>query len=137
MPPIDMRRGLTNPRTLDVFNVLRRKQIVSDEGRISVETTPFPDIRGVVTPNLSMKDLQRLSDEQLQGKAISITTQFALRGTSETVDQQNFQPDIVFWHGNNFVIVFVEDYSNYAAGFVKAIGIMMDLNAVPEVTNAQ
>lgn len=133
-PSIDMRVALTNPITLDRFNVLRRKQDVNTAGRVVITTTLFNNVRGVVTPSLSMKDLQRMTNAQIQSKAIAIVTRFALRGETEDAGQQDFQPDIVFWHGNNFLIILVEDYSNYAAGFVRAIGVMMDIQAVPIVT---
>lgn len=133
-PTLDMRVALTNPMTLDKFNVLRRSQSISDSGRVNLTVTPFNNVRGIVTPSLSMKDLQRMTDAQIQSKAIAIVTRFALRGESEDSGHQDFQPDIVFWNNNNFLIILVEDYSNYAAGFVRAIGTLLDIKAVPEVT---
>jgi UDP-N-acetylglucosamine 2-epimerase len=132
-PSIDMRVALTNPITLDKFNVLRRAQQVSDHGRVSVVVTPFNNVHGIVTPSLSVKDLQRMTDAQIQSKALAIVTRFALRGEAEVLGQE-FQPDLILWHGNTFLVVFVEDYSNYAAGFVRAVAVMMDIQVVPEVT---
>jgi hypothetical protein len=132
-PSIDMRVALTNPVTLDSFNVIRRSQAVNNSGKVVITPTPFNNRRGIVTP-ASFADLRRLADIQIQAKAISIVTRFALRGESEDAGQQEFQPDIVVWHGNNYVIKFVDDYSNYAAGFVRAVGALMDIQAVPEVT---
>lgn len=132
-PSIDMRVALTNPITLDKFDVVRRAQVVDNAGKVIVTPTPFSNVRGVVTPNLTMKDLQRMSDAQIQSKAIAIVTRFALRGEAELTGQE-FQPDLVVWHGNNFLVIFVEDHSNYAAGFVRAVAVMMDIQAIPEVT---
>ena len=135
MPYVDMRRALTNPRSLDTFTVIRRAQNTV-KGRVTMNLIPYVGIRGVVTPDPSQKDLLRLSDEQLQGKVIIVVTQFALRGETEDSGKQEFQPDLVQWHGNNFIVFSSDDFSSFGAGFIRAICVMTDIQAVPPVTQA-
>jgi hypothetical protein len=137
MPQIDMRLALTNPYTLDTFDVIRRSQDVnSDTGELLLTSKTFPGVFGVVTPDLSLEDLERMTEEQRQGKALAITTSFALQAASEDAGQQNFQPDIIVWDENNYLVAHLEDYSKYAAGFVRVIATLMDSQATPEVTQS-
>lgn len=133
-PMIDMRPALTNPYTLDKFNVIRRVQLVSNDGEAQVVPTSFQGVRGIVTPSVQQKDLERMSDAQLMSKALTIITIFALRGVSEDASKTNFQPDIVIWNGDAFLVTFIDDYSNYARGFIRAVAFMMDITAVPPAT---
>jgi hypothetical protein len=132
-PMIDMRVALTNPYTLDKFNVVRRNQVINNDGEVQITPTTFNNVRGVVTPSVQQKDLQRMSDAQLMTKALTIVTMFGLRGASEDVTKNNFQPDIIVWNSDTFAVVFVDDYSNYARGFVRSVAVMMDISAVPTV----
>jgi hypothetical protein len=134
MPQINMQVALTNPYTLDKFDVIRRVQDVSEQGLVVLpEPQIFTGVFGTVA-SVQQKDLMRMTAEQLQSKSISIITRFALRGASEDAGQQDFQPDIVVWNGDSYLIIILDDYSNYALGFVRAVGVMMDINAIPEVT---
>jgi hypothetical protein len=130
-PMVDMRRALTNPYTLDKFAVVRRQQIKGDNGIVGVIPQTFPRVYGVVTPATQQKDLQRMSDAQIQSKAILVVTRFGLRGATEDQLQTDFQPDIIVWNGDNYLVIFPDDYSNYAQGFIRAVCFMTDLSAVP------
>ena len=53
-------------------------------------------------------------------KTIVVITRFALRGESNDVtDDKGYQPDTVRWNGSYFLVTHVEDYGNFASGFVK------------------
>jgi hypothetical protein len=133
MPQLDVSLALTNPYTLDTFSVLRRADTSNSFGEATLSTTTFNNVRGVVYPEGDNR-LQRLRDIQLQAKAICVITRFALRGSSKDGTGQNFQPDIVVWNGNNFIVELVDDYSQYAAGFIMATCVMTDLNPQPALT---
>ena len=53
-------------------------------------------------------------------KTIRVTTTFMLRGPSKDVTMQNFQPDIVIWKGDSYVVRALDDFSQYGAGMVTA-----------------
>lgn len=129
MAMVDVSRPLTNPRFLTGLTVYRRKQKVNNFGepKLEVEKTA---IRGVVYP-ASKNDLERYPDAQITERSIVILTRAALRGESQTIDEVEYQPDIVLYSGNHFVIVTVEPWENYARGFVKMIANSIDIVDMP------
>lgn len=135
MPLLDLSRVLVNPLLTDTFTVNRRTQAVNNYGEASTTTVATPDVGGVVFPS-DENDLRRLPDMDVQAKAITVITTFALRGESETGSgggEVQFKPDVVVWNGNNFIVRVVEDYSNYGAGFIRAICSSMDRVDQPPV----
>ena len=125
MPLIDMSDVLTDPMFLDSFTVNRRTQSVDNTGYGSTSAQAFPGVNGVVYPS-EENELRRYPDLSIQSKSLTVITQLALRGESETAGTE-FQPDIVVWNGDNFLVRKLEDYSNYAAGFILAICTSIDL----------
>ena len=53
-------------------------------------------------------------------KTIRVMTAFMLRGPSTDRTAQNFQPDLVIWRGNAYVVRTLEDFSQFGAGMVIA-----------------
>ena len=119
MPLISLSHVLASPMLTDVFSVIRRAQTVSTNGRATSSSQLIPDKSGVVHPS-SYNDLKMFPDLQITGKALTIITQFALRSESE-VAQKDYLPDIVQWHGDNFIVKQMLDWSSYGPGFVFAI----------------
>ena len=132
-PQLDVSAALTNPYTLDVFNVLRRPETINVFGESSVaEQQTFENVYGIVTPD-GDASLARSAEMQTQVKVLSVISRFALRGNREA-SGTNFQPDLVVWDGNSYIVRNVEDYSRYAAGFVKASCELIDSVASAETT---
>lgn len=103
------------------FRVLRRsEQIEESSGFADIRYTVFPRVIGVVCA-ADANSLDAGSDESHQEKAISIVTNFPLRGIAP-----GMQPDIVVWHGDNYKVVKVEDYSAYGPGFIQAVAHSID-----------
>jgi galactose-6-phosphate isomerase len=132
MPMINVASVLTSPMLMDTFAVNRRTQVVSGFGIASTTSQPFNGLSGVVYPS-NENELKRLPDTQVQSKAITVITRFALRGEAQ-VSGTEFQPDIVVWNGNSFLVRDVQDWGRYAAGFVNAICTSIDLVDQPPVT---
>jgi hypothetical protein len=132
MPMMDLSEVLTDPMLLDSFAVNRRTQTVDDFGIASTSTQPFAGLYGVIYPS-EENELKRLPDLQIQSKAITVITMFALRGESEAASTE-YAPDVVVWNGDNFLVRKVEDYSNFAAGFIFAICTSTDLVDQPPAT---
>lgn len=126
MPMLDVSAALTNPYTLDTVVVFRRKQHVNNFGETKMELSILENVQAVVYP-ASKNDLDREPDAQTNAKSIVLISRFPLRGESETIDEISYQPDIVEWRGDQFIIVTVEDYSNWARGFVKMTANSIDI----------
>ena len=134
MPFLDVSDALSDPMTLDSFLVHRRTETVDNFGlgKVSVEKIPQ---RGVVYPE-SLNDLARRPEAQINAKSLTVITRFALRGESKDSNTNaQYQPDLVEWHTDFFVVVHVEDWSNYARGFVKATCTSID--SVDQATTAK
>jgi hypothetical protein len=111
---------------------MRRTQTVNDLGVASTTTVPTPSVPGVVYPS-NENDLKRFPDLQIQSKAITVVCQFALRGESEVAGTE-FQPDVIVWSNDNYVVRALDDWSQYAAGFILAICTSIDLVDSPPTT---
>ena len=71
------------------------------------------------------QSLLRLPDEQAQNKQITVVTNLLLRGAS-SVSGSQWQPDLVFWQGEHFLVHDIEDFSQYGAGMVAARCVAFD-----------
>lgn len=133
MPDFDFDEVLTDPDFLDVFNVTRRADNPNGFGEAAFTPSSFQNLRGVVTP-ASPSALKRLPEEQRQSKTLEIITRFALRGASNDAGQ-DYQPDLIFYAGNNYVVTDVQDWSRYGAGWVSALCTLNDVVPAPPKTN--
>ena len=135
-PMIDMLVPLSNPYTLDFFDVHRRKQIVNGYGEAAMSVEIIPDVSGIVYPE-GLADLSRRPEAQTNSKSIVAITRFALRSVStSSEDGAVYQPDIIVWRDDSFLVVRVEDYSNFADGFVKVTAAGIDMSdQAPETKN--
>lgn len=129
MPELDVSLVLTSPYLVDFFNVTRRQEIIGQNGRNSFVALPFSNITGVVTPGKN-NSLRREEDQQTQGKSLVISTRFMLRGASQD-NSGAYQPDLVSWGGNSFVVNECRDNSRYGQGFIKAHCEMTDMISQP------
>lgn len=112
---------LLDPMLTDSFTVKRRPEFIAGTGRSSTTDTILPNIIGVVTM-ASGKDLERLPDDEVFERVISVVTSFALQG-----ETQGAQPDVVVWRGNNYVVRAIDLYPQFGGGFIQAICTSMDL----------
>jgi galactose-6-phosphate isomerase len=125
MSQLDFSAVLTDPLFLDSYTVIRRTQLMSSSGIASTTNVSLPHIAGVVYPS-DENDLKRLPDAQVMAKSLTVITNFTLYGESEAAGFE-FQPDLVVWNGDSFVVRLIEDWSNYGTGFIKAICTSIDL----------
>lgn len=114
MALLDVSEVLTDPDFCDTFPVKRRSEVMGNNGRMSVDTK---DMEGVgVVCVASPSDLRRLPEDQRTGRAISVVTQFRLRASAP-----DYQPDLVGWQGDFYVVSDIQPYTHFGAGFVQAI----------------
>lgn len=121
---LDLSDALCDPLLLDTFSVTRRIETISPNGRPVTINSVKSGIFGTVCA-ASPTDLQRLGDYQVQGKTISIVTQYRLHGAVKS-GATSYQPDVVNWNGSNFLVILVDDYSQYGAGWMQAIATSKD-----------
>lgn len=134
-PMLDVSAALCNPYTQDRFDVLRRTEVVNGYGESNVSIERFKEIRGVVHPD-GPNALSRRPEAQTNAKTMVIFTRFAIRGESKSANQgKGFQPDLIKWRGNMFVVNHVEDWSKFARGFVKVTVTSSNIvDQAPETT---
>ena len=108
-----------DPSFIDSFTVICRAQRVSQFGRVQMVEQRFTGY-GVVVAS-SPNDLQRVPEMQYANKSISIYTQWKLQGPAP-----NMQPDEVVWHGSQFLVRALDDYSGYGRGWIMVICLSID-----------
>lgn len=126
MPMLDVTEVLFDPDFADMFDVLRQSEVVDDSGRAQIGKTRFPNVIGVVTPT-APDTLQRRDDGQMMPRAVSVVTQFRLRGPSP-----GFQPDQIVYDNVTFTVTEIVSLTRFGEGFVEAIALSMNaLNGPP------
>ena len=103
---------LLDPDFCDSLVCRRRQQAMSATGRAIMEEMLLP-FSGVVTA-ISPSDLDRQEDYSIMSRSISVVTKFRAQG--ETV---GYQPDVLVWRGNNFVVKHVDPYPQFGEGFYQ------------------
>ena len=105
---------------MDKFDVVRRTEIVGNNGRVTTTEVTFPGMIGTVGP-AGARELDRLHDLDLSKSTLSIVTTFRLQNTSP-----GRLPDWVVWHGDTYQVMSAQDYTAFGAGFVQAVVQMVD-----------
>lgn len=137
MPPqIDLSIPLTSFMLVDSFSVQRRQETVGSTGRNTIAVAQTDNVPGVVHPS-GDSSLERPAESERQHKEIDVYTRFALRGASLDVSQNNWQPDLVTWNNNVYVVKSIEDWSKYGEGWIKAHCVQEDMTSVPPVTKGR
>lgn len=114
MPTLDVTEVIDSSEFSDTFTVERRSAVVNANGRTEVTTSLIPDVNGVVYPT-APNNLLRQPDQQNAPQTIDVITTFRLRGPTD-----GGQPDIVSWAGDRYLVIGLQDYTRWGAGFVQA-----------------
>lgn len=102
----------------EFISVIRRP-IVMVKGRATVPAPVRTDnVPAVVNSGIS--ELVRAQDQQNMPNRISVHTLFRLQGPARDGAGTQYEPDLIVWRGDNYVISSLDDYSKYGAGFVRA-----------------
>lgn len=124
MVQLSLGEVLHEPLFMDVFTVIRRSETISDYGRSKTVNIYHRGINGIVSP-ASSKQLERLRDYDIQGKAISIVTNFKIRGSSKNT-KKRYKPDIICWGSDYYVVSAIDDNSRYGEGWIHALASSTD-----------
>ncbi len=107
----------------DPFLVIRRIETVNAYGEAGNKPPERIDAFGAVYPTGS-NSLVREDAYSTGLNTIKVVTQFKLRGPSKEATNRGtdvpYKPDIILWKGSHYVVVSLNDYSQYGAGFVEA-----------------
>lgn len=125
---------LSSPMLLDTFNVIRRVETEDSSGIAHLLPTATVGVYGVVKPIGDRLD--RRAEEDSDMKDLRIFTKFALRGETRDGVATNWKPDLVFWKGNNYLVIDVRDYGNYGIGFVAAECNLFEAVSMPPQVNS-
>ena len=126
MPKIDVTDVLTDPDFADALMVTSSARIIQDNGRASDMALGQTNVVAVVVPAPQRLILQ--SDGALRDGAIEIYTTYTLTGGVKVDDASGRQPDVVTWHGREYVVASVEDFSAFGAGFIHATANLQNIN---------
>ena len=123
MPLLSVWEAL-DPLSLDSFVVTRTSMVVGSNGQ-AVLTPQTYSAYGVVTPAGS--DLKRSADGSRLTGAIEVITRFQLTGGYKSDDVTSVPADVILWHGRNWTVAMVSDYSGFGRGYLRAQCDLLEL----------
>lgn len=128
MADLDVTDLFLDPDFAMTVTVQRRLETVGGGGRSALTVTTFDDVVAYVVPvdtRIGGNALERGTDEQHRGAALQIITTFRLRGPSQD-GADAYQPDVVIYNGDPYIVDVVNDFSKWGAGFIRAELSSMD-----------
>jgi len=124
VPFLDVTEVLADPLiAAQKFVVVRRLQQVNQYGERTNTVQRFTAF-GSVTPT-GNNSLTRDAAFQVAGKTVQVVTKFKLRMGSKD-NNVVYDPDLVLWRGDYFIINSVDDYSEFGVGMIVAEGASID-----------
>lgn len=127
MPTLDFSDVLDSFEFSDVISVLTMRKRIGDDGfSAPIARMLTPDVSAIVVPGKS--NLRRLEDGTRVEAYIEVFTAFPLSTGGRYNDATERVADIVTWHGRQYTVVAVEDFSAFGAGFIKASCDLQQLN---------
>lgn len=120
MPEIDLSEVLLDVAVAgEPFFVVRRPDIVGWDGVTAIGATQLGPFYGSITP-VGANSMLREEAFSVAEKTIRVTTSFILRGPSKDKTLQNYQPDLVLWRGDAYIVRTIGDFSQYGRGMMTA-----------------
>ncbi len=122
MPLLDVSELLDDPYLVETITVIRREEVVGDDGRASTIDTIIPDIVASVQPKdtvIGGNVILREADYEIRGSNLNVYTKFRLRSVAEA-DAKRWKPDVIIWNGDHFLVALVNDFSHYGDGYIHA-----------------
>lgn len=114
MPILDLSEAFEAIEFADRFTVIRRTETISQFGRSERTPIRFPSIIGTLYPS-GDNSLVRADDQTRGGKTLTVVSRFRLQQASP-----GYQPDLIIWGGDFFVVKDVRDFSRFGAGMIVA-----------------
>jgi hypothetical protein len=127
MPTLDVSDIPLCAEFADRFDVIRRPETISQSGRSVPSQVTVAGLLGTIYPT-GDNSLVRQTDYQLGRKTLTIVTPYRLQMAAP-----GYQPDLVLYRGNQYVVSAIEDFSQYGAGFIVAeVSSILAIDAPPQ-----
>lgn len=124
---LDVSDVLASPEFLDTLSfVATVRGIWEADGKGHDTVSPSQAFSAVVAP-VALKLIQQ-SDGALKDGAIEIFTQTRLSGGVKIDDANERLPDIVTWHGRQYVVASVEDWTSWGLGYQRVLSNLQQIN---------
>lgn len=119
MPELDFSDVIESREFTDEITVTVNEGVVGPNGE-DVITPNYPiTTTAIVVPGKS--NLRRGDDGARVTAYIEVFTEYPLSaGYKRTGDASYRDADVIRWHGRDFTVISIEDYSAFGAGFIKA-----------------
>jgi galactose-6-phosphate isomerase len=114
MPTLDVSDVVICVEFSDRFDVIRRPETISQTGRSVTSQVTVPGLLGTIYPT-DNNSLVRQADYELGRKTLTVATKYPLQMAAP-----GYQPDLVLYRGNQFVVSSIKDFSAYGEGFIEA-----------------
>jgi hypothetical protein len=127
-PTLDVSELLSDPLFVETeITVWRRKQVLT-KGRTTPEVVQvITNIAASIQPKdtaIGGNFTERGEDVQYRGSNLNIYTTFRVRSVSKEAtggpDDGVYLPDVVIWNGDHFLVMLVNDWTHYGAGYMHA-----------------
>lgn len=120
MPYIDVTDVLVS---LDIacqeFYVLRRRETVNEHGESVKDVETIGPLTGACQP-LGDNSMVREEAYTTQNNGLSVWSTFRMYSTSRTNDGTTYQPDLILYDGNTYLVKTLNDWTAWGAGFTQA-----------------
>ena len=111
-----------DPLLVEKFNIVRRAETVDAHGRTVVTPTTATGNQGVIAMNNDIETIRNAFPEmEFATRVINIVTRKQLLAVVS-----GYQPDLVVWRGDNYLVRRVSPYPQFGDGFYEAICTSID-----------
>jgi hypothetical protein len=111
-----------DPLLAEKFNIVRRAETVDAHGRTVVTPTTTANNIGVIAMNDDIENIRNAFPEmEYATRVIIVVTKKQLRAAVA-----GYQPDLVVWRGDNYLVRRVSPYPQFGDGFYEAICTSID-----------
>ncbi len=119
MPTIDVTDVLVSLGiSAQEFSILRRQETVNVHGETVLQEVAMGPIIGAVQP-LGERSLLREEAFSTQKNGITVWSNFRLNGVTRESNGVTYQPDLIYWLGDYYIVRGQDDWSDFGAGFTK------------------
>lgn len=116
-----------DPLLNDSFSRVRRLESRNAQGRSQVVSTTTPNLNGVVTMNEDIEDIRNEFPEvQYATRVISVVTAANFQAAVKDAQGQSYQPDLIVWRGDNYVVLRVSPYPQFGIGWHQVVAMSID-----------
>lgn len=123
MALLDVSELLGDPDFTDVAQIIRRSRAVNEFGENVLTEAPTNDLLVVVQP-AKPSALERLPEGAKLKESINIWFQGTIN-----IEAVNGYSDIIVWRGDRYTVIDTDDFTNYGAGYTKALCLRGKPNA--------